>query len=105
MEIKQKAARVLELLKLPLAGVNLRLCVDGGLHVFEADRNGVTHRVCYPDDVLAQRDPKELAMVAAAILTLLRSDPTPVDVVVRSGMFETMLRATSSYPNPLAATP
>lgn len=105
MEIKQKAARVLELLKLPLAGVNLNHCADGGLHVFEADRNGVKHRVCYPDDVLVQRDPKDLAVVAAAILTLLRSDPAPADVVVRSGMFETMLRTTSSYPNPLAATP
>ena len=105
METEQKAARVFELLKLPLAGVNLSHGIEGALHVFEADRNGVKHRVCYPDDVLSQRDPKDLAMVAAAILTLLRSDPAAAEVVVRSGMFDITLRTTNSYPNPLPATP
>jgi hypothetical protein len=105
METGQKAARVFELVKAPLVGVSLSHRAEGALHVFEADRNGVKHRVCYPEDVLAQRDPKDLAMVAVAILSLLRSDPGPAEVVVRSGMFDTTLRTTSSYPNPLPATP
>jgi hypothetical protein len=105
MDMKHKAAQVFDLLRLPLADMDLRHRSGDGLNVYETDSGGIRHRICYPDEVLAQRDPKDLAMVAALIFTLLRSDPGPAQVVIRSGMFETMLRATSHGPNPLAVMP
>jgi hypothetical protein len=105
METHQKAAQVLELLKQPLAGMNLSHRADDGLNVFETERDGVKHRVCYPDELLTQRDPKDLALVVVAILALLRADPASARVIVRSGMFETMLRTATSYPHALPAMP
>ncbi len=101
MDATEKAARVLELLRQKLADASLGHSACGGMNVFESDRGDVKHRICYPDTVLAGREPEDLATVAAAIFTLLRCDPGPVRVVVRSGIFETMLREQSSNPQVL----
>ncbi len=105
MDMQQKASEVLALIKQSAPDVTFSLRADKGLHEFEADRGTVTHRICYSDDVFTQRDAHELAMVAASLFSLLRSDPGPARVVVRAGMFDTMLKTLGGYSRFTAAQP
>jgi hypothetical protein len=91
MDSNDKAASVLELLQKKPACTNLSYRNSEGLHEFMAERAGVTHWVCYPDDVLNTSKLEELAAVAASVFDLLRAEDGPARVVIRSGIFRTML--------------
>jgi hypothetical protein len=103
METQQKSNQVLALLKETENGVTHSRRADDGLHAFTVDVAGLAHTVCYPDEVVASRPAKDLAVVAAAVLSLLRADPAPARVIVRAGMFETMLRTAGPYSMPAPA--
>jgi hypothetical protein len=104
MDMQAKAQQVLELLNKTEIRVTHRPRQSEGLHEFSVAGDGNVHAVCYPDEALALRDANELALVAAAIFSLLRSDPESATVVVRNGMFEATLRMAGPYSMPLPAT-
>ncbi|MEX0958501.1 MAG: hypothetical protein WDZ63_04385 [Burkholderiales bacterium] len=91
MDSHDKAISLLELLRSQPLCTNPSYTNGGGLHEFATEHAGVKHRVCFPDDLVSVTRLEDLAVVAACVFDLLRSDEGPARVIVRDGMFKTML--------------
>lgn len=95
MDTHDKAISLLELLRLQPVCTNPSYTSGDGLHEFATENAGVSHRVCFPDDLLSVTRLEDLAVVAAGVFDLLRSDVESARVIVRAGTFRTMLTQVS----------
>lgn len=95
MDSHDKAISLLELLRSQPLCTNPSYSNGDGLHEFATENAGVSHRVCFPDDLLSVTSIEDLAVVAARVFDLLHSAEESARVIIRAGIFRTMLTQAS----------
>ena len=88
-----KAASVLERLGKSLSDADIDYQAGQGIHEFSVRLGGMRHVVDFSDDLMENKDDKDLSVVILGIVERASTQSLPVHFMVRNDNFDTVIKA------------